>query len=164
MHRIHLEECSRPSSEFQRRLNPALKEVVKKEIIKWLDADIIYPISYSQWVSPIQMVPKKAGLIVVQNEHGEDVPTRVQIGWRVCIDNRKLNSATRKDHFPLPFLDQVVERMAGKSYFCFLDGYFNYNQVEVHPDDEDKTTFTCPFGTFALRRLPFGLCNAPDTF
>ncbi|CAN6440456.1 unnamed protein product [Victoria cruziana] len=105
MHRIHLEEGSRPSREFQRRLNPALKEVVKKEIIKWLDAGIIYPISDSQWVSPIQMVPKKAGLTVVQNEQGKDVPTRVQTGWRVCIDYRKLNSATRKDHFPLLFLD-----------------------------------------------------------
>ncbi|CAN6483846.1 unnamed protein product [Victoria cruziana] len=164
MHRIHLEEGSRPSREFQRKLNPALKEVVKKEIIKWLDADIIYPISDSQWVSPIQMVPKKAGLTVVQNEHGNDVPTRVQTGWRVCIDYRKLNSATRKDHFPLPFLDQVVERLAGKSYFCFLDGYSGYNQVEVHPDDQEKTTFTCPFGTFAFRRMPFGLCNAPGTF
>ncbi|CAN6462463.1 unnamed protein product [Victoria cruziana] len=164
MHRIHLEEGSRPSREFQRRLNPALKKVVKKEIIKWLDAGIIYPISDSQWVSPIQMVPKKAGLTVVQNEHGEDVPTRVQTGWRVCIDYRKLNSATRKDHFPLPFLDQVVKRLAGKSYFCFLDGYSVYNQVEVHPDDQEKTTFTCPFGTFAFRRMPFGLYNAPDTF
>ncbi|CAN6453991.1 unnamed protein product [Victoria cruziana] len=164
MHRIHLEEGSKPTREYQRRLNPALKEVVKKEIIKWLDAGIIYPISDSQWVSPIQMVPKKAGLTVVQNEHGEDVPTRVQTGWRVCIDYRKLNSATRKDHFPLLFLDQVVERLAGKSYFCFLDGYSGYNQVEVHPDDQEKTTFTCPFGTFVFRRMPFGLCNAPGTF
>ncbi|CAN6484019.1 unnamed protein product [Victoria cruziana] len=164
MHRIHLEEGSKPSREFQRRLNPALKEVVKKEIIKWLDAGIIYPISDSEWVSPIQMVPKKAGLTVVKNEHGEDVPTRVQTGWRVCIDYRKLNSATRKDHFPLPFLDQVLEKLAGKSYFYFLDGYSGYNQVEVHPDDQEKTTFTCPFGTFAFRRMPFGLCNAPGTF
>ncbi|CAN6455622.1 unnamed protein product [Victoria cruziana] len=99
MHRIHLEEGNKSSHEFQRRLNPALKEVVKKEIIKWLDVGIIYPISDSQWVSPIQMVPKKAGLTVVQNEHGEDVPTRVQTGWRVCINYRKLNSATQKDHF-----------------------------------------------------------------
>ncbi|CAN6459158.1 unnamed protein product [Victoria cruziana] len=83
MHRIHLEEGSKPSREFQRRLNPALKEVVKKEIIKWLDAGIIYPISDNEWVSPIQMVPKKAGLTVIKNEHGEDVPTRVQTGWRV---------------------------------------------------------------------------------
>ncbi|CAN6447216.1 unnamed protein product [Victoria cruziana] len=164
MHRIHLEEGRKPSREFQRRLNPALKEVVKKEIIKWLDAGIIYPISDSEWVSPIQMVPKKAGLTVIKNEHGEDVPTRVQTGWRVCIDYRKLNSATRKDHFPLPFLDQVLEKLAGHSYFCFLDGYSGYNQVVVHPDDQEKTTFTCPFGTFAFRRMPFGLCNAPGTF
>ncbi|CAN6456009.1 unnamed protein product [Victoria cruziana] len=110
------------------------------------------------------MVPKKAGLTVIKNEHGEDVPTRVQAGWRVCIDYRKLNGATRKDHFPLPFLDQVLEKLAGKSYFCFLDGYSGYNQVEVHPDDQEKTTLTCPFGTFAFRRMPFGLCNAPGTF
>ncbi|CAN6453639.1 unnamed protein product [Victoria cruziana] len=151
-----------PSRKFQRKLNPALKEVVKKEIIKWLDTGIIYLILDSEWVSPIQMVPKKAGLTVVKNEHGQDVPTRVQTGWRVCIDYRKLNSATCKDHFPLPFLDQVLEKLAGKSYFCFLDGYSGYNQV--HPDDQEKTTFTCPFGTFAFRRMPFGLCNAPGTF
>ncbi|CAN6454464.1 unnamed protein product [Victoria cruziana] len=164
MHRIHMLEGSKPTREFQRRLNPALKEVVKKEIIKWLDAGIIFPISDSEWVSPIQMVPKKAGLTVVKNEHGEDIPTRAQSGWRVCIDYRKLNLATRKDHFPLPFLDQVLEKLAGQSYYCFLDGYSGYNQVAVHPDDQEKTTFTCPFGTFAFRRMPFGLCNAPGTF
>ncbi|CAN6441210.1 unnamed protein product [Victoria cruziana] len=164
MHRIHMLEGSKPTREFQRRLNPALKEVVKKEIIKWLDAGIIFPISDSEWVSPIQMVPKKAGLTVVKNEHGEDIPTRAQSGWRVCIDYWKLNLATRKDHFPLPFLDQVLEKLAGQSYYCFLDGYSGYNQVAVHPDDQEKTTFTCPFGTFAFRRMPFGLCNAPGTF
>ncbi|CAN6446975.1 unnamed protein product [Victoria cruziana] len=141
-----------------------MKEVVKKEIIKWLDAGIIFPISDSEWVSPVQVVLKKAGLTVVKNEHGEDIPTKAQTGWRVCIDYRKLNVATRKDHFPLPFLDQVLERLAGQSYYCFLDGYYGYNQVAVHPDDQEKTTFTCPFGTFAFRRMPFGLCNAPGTF
>ncbi|CAN6477213.1 unnamed protein product [Victoria cruziana] len=164
MHRIHTLEGSKPTREFQRRLNPALKEVVKKEIIKLLDAGIIFPISDSEWVSPIQMVPKKAGLTVVKNEHGEDIPTRAQSGWRVYIDYRKLNLATRKDHFPLPFLDQVLEKLAGQSYYCFLDGYSGYNQVAVHPDDQEKITFTCPFGTFAFRRMPFGLCNAPGTF
>ncbi|CAN6487228.1 unnamed protein product [Victoria cruziana] len=164
MHRIHTLEGSKPTREFQRRLNPALKEVVKKEIIKWLDAGIIFPISDSEWVSPVQMVPKKAGLTVVKNEHGEDIPMRTQTGWRVCIDYRKLNAATRKDYFPLPFLEQVLEKLAGQSYFCFLDEYSGYNQVVVHPDDQEKTTFTCPFGTFAFRRMPFGLCNAPGTF
>ncbi|CAN6465740.1 unnamed protein product [Victoria cruziana] len=141
-----------------------MKEVVKKEVIKWLDAGIIFLISDSQWVSPVQVVPKKVGLTVFKNEKGEDIPTRVQTGWRVCIDYRKLNNATRKDHFPLPFLDQVLEWLASQSYFCFLDGYSGYNQVPVHPGDQEKTTFTCPFGTFAFRRMPFGLCNAPGTF
>ncbi|CAN6444870.1 unnamed protein product [Victoria cruziana] len=163
-HMIHKLEDSKPTREFQRRLNPAMKEVDKKEIIKWLDAGIIFPISDSEWVSPVQVVPKKAGLTMVKNEHGEEIPTRAQTGWRVCIDYRKLNAATRKDHFPLLFLDQVLERLAGQSYYCFLDGYSSYNQVAVHPDDQEKTTFTCPFGTFAFRRMPFGLCNAPGTF
>jgi len=82
----------------------------------------------------------------------------------VCIDYRKLNSATRKDHFPLPFIDQMVERLAGHAYYCFLDGYSGYNQVPVDPEDQEKTTFTCPFSRFAYRRMPFGLCNAPATF
>ena len=86
------------------------------------------------------------------------------IGWRVCIDYRKLNSATRKDHFPLPFIDQMLERLAGYEYYCFLDGYSGYNQIPIAPEDQKKTTFTCPYGTFAFRRMPFGLCNAPTTF
>lgn len=68
------------------------------------------------------------------------------------------------DSFPLPFIDQILERLAGQSYYCFLDGYSGYNQVAVDPKDQKKTTFTCPFGTFAYRRMPFGLCNAPATF
>ena len=82
----------------------------------------------------------------------------------MCIDYRKLNDATRKDHFPLPFIDQMLERLAGKSHYCFLDGFSRYFQVPIAPEDQDKTTFTCPFGTFAYRRMPFGLCNAPGTF
>ena len=82
----------------------------------------------------------------------------------MCIDYRMLNKATRKDHFPLPFIDQILERLAGQSFFCFLDGYSGYNQVPVFPEDQEKTTFTCPFETFAFRRMPFGLCNAPATF
>jgi hypothetical protein len=163
-HRIFLEDDSRPSRQPQRRLNPIMQEVVKKEIIKWLDADIIYPISDSSWVSPTQVVPKKAGLTVVTNEKGENIATRTASSWRVCIDYRKLNTATKKDHFPLPFIDQILERLAGREFYCFLDGYSGYNQVAVHPEDQDKTTFTCPFGTFAFRRMPFGLCNAPATF
>ncbi|KAM1441407.1 hypothetical protein ACFXTO_009525 [Malus domestica] len=141
-----------------------MMEVVKKEIIKLLDYGVIYPISDSCWVSPVQVVPKKSGVTVVKNAEDELVPTRIQTGWRVCIDYRKLNNTTRKDHFPLPFIDQMLERLAGHSFYCFLDGYSGYNQIVIAPDNQEKTTFTCPFGTFAYRRMPFGLCNAPATF
>ncbi|XP_055961016.1 uncharacterized protein LOC126672590 [Mercurialis annua] len=164
MHKIHLENESRASAQRQRRLNPNMKEVVHKEIVKLLDAGIIYPISDSAWVSPIQCVPKKGGMTVIENEKGEQISTRTVTGWRVCIDYRKLNTETRKDHFPLPFIDQMLERVAGHAYYCFLDGYSGYNQILIFPDDQEKTTFTCPYGTFAYRRMPFGLCNAPATF
>jgi len=82
----------------------------------------------------------------------------------MCIDYRKLNQATRKDHFPLSFMDQMLERLAGKTYYCFLDGYSGYNQITVDPQDQEKTAFTCPFGVFTYRKMPFGLCNAPATF
>ena len=110
------------------------------------------------------MVPKKSGIQVVKNDKNELVPTRLVTGWGMCIDYQKLNAATRKDHFPLPFIDQMLERLAGKQYFCFLDGYSGYFQIYVDPDDQEKTTFTCPFDTYAYRRMPFGLCNAPGTF
>ncbi|KAI3690179.1 hypothetical protein L2E82_48154 [Cichorium intybus] len=164
MHKILMEEDFKPTREAQRRLNPPMMEVVKKEILKLLNAGMIYPISDSKWVSPVQVVPKKSGITVTENVHGELVPTRVQNGWRVCIDYRKLNNATRKDHFPLPFIDQMLERLAGKTHYCCLDGYSGFHQIPVAPEDQEKTTFTCPFGTFAYRRMPFGLCNAPATF
>jgi hypothetical protein len=164
MHKIHLEENSKPLREPQRRLNPTMQEVVRTKVIKLLDAGIIYPISNSKWVNPIHVVPKRVGLTVVKNKNNELVPTRIQSEWRVCIDYHKLNAATRKDHFPLPFIDQMVERLAGHEYYCFLNGYSGYNQVPVDPEDQEKTTFTCPFGTFTYRRIPFGLCNALATF
>jgi hypothetical protein len=129
MHKIHLEEDTKPSREPQRRLNPTMQEVVRGEVIKLLDAGIIYPIFDSKWVSPIHVMPKRAGVTVMQNKEGELVPTRVQSGWRVCIDYRKLNTATRKDHFPFSFIDQMVERLAGHEYYCFLDDYSGYNQL-----------------------------------
>ena len=103
-------------------------------------------------------------MIVIKNEKNELIPTRKVIGWRVCIDYRKLNDATRKDHFSLPFIDQMIEKLSGHEYYCFLDDYFGYNQIPVAPEDQEKTTFTCPYVTFAYRRMPFGLCNAPTTF
>ena len=137
---------------------------MKEEIPKWRNAEIIYPISDSQWVSLVHVVPKKAGVTVTMNDKGEEIQTRLLTKWRVCIDYRKLNAVTKKDHFLLPFIDQILDRLAGKTYFCFLDGYSGYNQIAIHPDDKKKTTFTYPFGTFAFRRMPFRLFNAPATF
>ncbi|RVW26775.1 Retrovirus-related Pol polyprotein from transposon 17.6 [Vitis vinifera] len=129
-HHIYMEEEAKPIRQFQRRLNPHLQEVVRAEVLKLLQAGIIYPISDSPWVSPTQV----------------------------------LNAVTRKDHFPLPFIDQVLERVSGHPFYCFLDGYSGYFQIEIDLADQEKTTFTCPFGTYAYRRMPFGLCNAPATF
>jgi hypothetical protein len=159
-----MEDDHKPTIESQRRLNPNLKEVVKKEILKLLDAGIIYPISDSKWVSPVHVVPKKGGTTVIKGEGDKMISTRMVTGWRMCIDYRKLNNATRKDHFPLPFVDQMLERLANHTHFCYLDGYSGFFQIPIHPDDQEKTTFTCPYGTFAYRRMPFGLCNAPATF
>ncbi|XP_062080520.1 uncharacterized protein LOC133785286 [Humulus lupulus] len=112
MYLILLEEGFKPTREAQRRLNPPMMEVVKKDLLKLLSVGIIYPISDSQWVSPVQM----------------------------------------------------LERLAGHPYYFFLDGYSGYNQIVIALEDQEKTTFTCSFGTFAFRRMPFGLCNAPATF
>ncbi|CAN4118143.1 unnamed protein product [Withania somnifera] len=101
-----------------------MKEVFRKEVIKWLDVGIIYPIS----------------------------------------DNKELNNATRKDHYPIPFMDRMLDKLAGQNYFCFLDVYFGYNQIVMAPKDQENRTFTFPFGTYAFRRIPFGLCNALATF
>ncbi|GJZ14047.1 reverse transcriptase domain-containing protein [Tanacetum coccineum] len=114
-HKILMEDDCKPSVQSQRRVNPKIHEVIKKEVIKLLDAGMIYPISDSPWVSPIHCVPKKGGMTVVANEENELIPTR-------------------------------------------------YFQIPIDPHDQEKMTFTCPYGTFAYRRMPFGLCNAPGTF
>ena len=163
-HRILIEEDSRPSREAQRRLNPKVWDVVKDEILKWLNAGIIYPISDSPWVSPVHVVPKKAGITVMTNDKGEELQTRLPTKWRICIDYQKLNAATKKDHFPLPFIDQILDKLSGQGFYCFLNGYSRYNQLAIHLDDQAKTTFTCPFGTYAFQRMSFGLCNAPVIF
>ncbi|KAI3814025.1 hypothetical protein L1987_18767 [Smallanthus sonchifolius] len=133
--KILMEDVYKPAVQHQRRLNPNMQEVV----------------------------PKKGGMTVITNERNELIPTRTVTGWRVCIDYRKLNDATRKDHFPLLFIDQMLERIAGKMFYCFLDGFSGYFQILIAPEEQEKTTFTCPYGTFAYRRMPFGLCNAPAT-
>ena len=123
-----------------------MKEIVKTKLQKLLNVGFIYPICNNQWVSPLVVVPKKNGK------------------WRICVDYRELNKATQKDHFPLPFIDQVLDNLSGKKYFSFLDGFSGYNQIQIALEDQDKTTFTCPCGTFACTVLPFGLCNALATF
>jgi hypothetical protein len=141
-----------------------MREVVKKEVIKLLDARIIYSVPHSKWVSPVHCVPKKGGLTVVKNEKNELIPQRTMTRWQMCIDYRKLNKTTKKDHFPLPFIDEMLERLANHAYFCFLDGYSGIMQIPIHPDYQHKTTFTCPYRTFSYRRMPFGLCNALASF
>ena len=141
-----------------------MREVVKKEVLKLLYARIIYPMPHSEWVSPVQVVPKKGGMTVVRNKKNELIPQRTIIGWRMCIDYRKLNKATKKDHFPLPFIDEMLEHLMNHSLFCFLNGYSGYHQILIHPNDQSKTTFTCRYGTYAYRRMSFGLYNAPASF
>ncbi|RDX86385.1 hypothetical protein CR513_32281, partial [Mucuna pruriens] len=142
MHRILMEEAAKPIRQQQRRMNPTILDVVKKEVTKLLTVGIIYPISDSQWVSLIQ----------------------IQNSWRVCIDYRRFNQATRKDHFPFLFIDQVLEKLLGKSHYYFLDSFSGYMQIHITLEDQHQTTFTCPFGTFAYTHMPFGLCNSPSTF
>nr|GEY82540.1 DNA-directed DNA polymerase [Tanacetum cinerariifolium] len=160
-HKILIEDDYKPAVQSQRRVNPKIHDVIMKKVIKLLDARMIYPIFDSPWVSPIHCVPKKEGITVVANENNELIPTRLVTGWRVCIDYMKLNDATKKDHFPLPFMDQMLEWLAGNEFYCFLDGFSRYFQIPIDPQDQEKTTFTCPYGTFAYQRMPFGLCNAP---
>ncbi|GKA32663.1 reverse transcriptase domain-containing protein [Tanacetum coccineum] len=149
---------------LQRCLNLKVQDVVKNKIVRLLDSGLIYSISDSPWVSPIQVVPKKGGMTVVLNDNNKLIPSRTVTGWRVCIDYRKLNGATRKDHFPLPFIDQMLERLSGNEYYYFLDGFSGFFQIPIAPKDQEKITFTCPYGTFAYRRMTFGLCNALATF
>nr|GEX33849.1 reverse transcriptase domain-containing protein [Tanacetum cinerariifolium] len=143
-YKILIEEDFEPAVQHQRRVNPKIHDVIKQEVMKLLDAALIYPISYSPW--------------------NELILARLVTSWRVCIDYRKLNEATRKDHFPLSFMDQMLERLAGNQYYCFLDGFSGYFQIPIDLKDQEKTTFTYPYGTFTYHRMPFGLCSAPGTF
>nr|GEV52759.1 reverse transcriptase domain-containing protein [Tanacetum cinerariifolium] len=136
-HKILLEEDYEPKVQSQRRVNPKIHDVIKKEVEKLLDAGLIYPILDSPWVSPVHCVPKKRGMSVVTNDENELVPTRLVTRWR---------------------------RLAGNKYYCFLDGFSGYFQIPIDPKDQEKSTFTCPYRTFAYKCMPFGLCNAPGTF
>jgi hypothetical protein len=104
-----------------------MKEVVRTEILKLLEAGIFHPIADSRWVSPVHCVPKKGGITIVPNDKNELIPQRIVTGYRMVIDFRKLNKATRKDHYPLPFIDQMLERLSNHTHFCFLDGYSGFS-------------------------------------
>ena len=147
-HKINMEPDAKPIVDHQRLLNPKMKEVVRTEILKLLEAGIIYPIADSRWVSPVHCVPKKGGITFVPNDKNELIPQRIVTGYRMVIDFRKLNKVTRKDHYPLPFIDQMLERLSKHTHFCFLDGYSGFSQIPVSKEDQEKTTFTCPLGTF----------------
>ena len=121
-HHIYIKSDSWSVCQPQRRMNPNLRDIAKEEIHKILEAGFIYPISDSEWVSPLVIVPKKNGK------------------WRVCVDYRELNKATHKDHFPLPFIDQVLDTLSEKKFFFFLDGFSGYNQIQIALEDQDKTT------------------------
>lgn len=145
-HYIDLEPDTKPVRQRQRRMNPNYTTLVKAELLKLLEADFIYPVANSEWVSPIVVVPKKNGKL------------------RICVDFRKLNHKTKRDHFPLPFTDQLLDTVGGQEMYSFLDGFSGYNQVSIAEKDQAKTTFTTDWGTYAYRVMPFGLCNAPATF
>ncbi|GKF16091.1 hypothetical protein Tco_0061009, partial [Tanacetum coccineum] len=132
-HKILMEEDYKPAVQHQRRVNPKIHDVIKKEVEKLLDTGLIYPISDSPWVSPVHCIQKKGGFTVIENDENELIPTRLVTSWRVCIDYQKLNEATRKSHFPLSFMDQMFERLAGNEYYCFLDGFSSYFQIPIDP-------------------------------
>nr|GEY24271.1 DNA-directed DNA polymerase [Tanacetum cinerariifolium] len=143
----------KPAVQHQRMVNLKIHKVIKKEVIKLLDAGLIYSISDSPWVSPVHCVPKKGGITVVENEDNELIPTRLVTGWCVCIDYQKLNDATRKDHFPLMFLDQMLKRLAGNDYYCFLDvsqDIFNFLLT--------RKTKRRPVSLALMGRLPTDAC------
>ena len=144
-HHIILEPNTKPVRHRQYRMNPKYSLMVKEEIDKLLECGFIYPVPYSEWVSPIVFVPKKNGKV------------------RIYQDFRELNSATRKDYFPLPFTDAILDGVAGHECYSFLDGFSGYNQVQIALEDQPLTTFTTDWGTFAYNVMPFGLCNAPAT-
>ncbi len=145
-HRIPLIPGAIPIRQKERRMNPQLQLVVKAELEKLLQAGFIKPVEITDWVSPMVLVKKKNGKL------------------RVCIDYRKLNKNTQKDHFPLPFINNILDEVAGHEMYTFMDGYSGYNQVSIAPEDRHKTAFTTPWGTFIFLVMPFGLCNAPSAF
>lgn len=147
-----------------RKPNTLMQDMVKSEVLKLLDVGILYLISNNRWVSSTQVVPKKGKMTMVKNDQGELISTILTTEWRVCIDFKKLNSITKKDHFQLPFLNQVLEMVVRHDYYYFSDGYSSYFQIVTALEDREKNTFLCLFNIFAYRHMPFGLYNASTIF
>ncbi|RYA73748.1 hypothetical protein DD595_24825, partial [Enterobacter cloacae complex sp. 4DZ3-17B2] len=145
-HKIELKPEAKPKSQKLRRLGVIKEQALLKEVRKILAAGFIYPVENSEWVSPVVVTPKKNGK------------------WRVCVDYRPLNEATKRDHFPLPFHDEILNEVAGHEKYTVCDGYSGYFQIGIALEDQLKTTFITPWGCYAFRVMPFGLTNAPATF
>ena len=129
---------SRFSNNFARK--------IREEIDKLLEVEFIYEIEHTKWVSPIMVVRKKNGKLCV------------------CINLKQVNIATIRNNYPLPLTDHVLERVAGKQAYNFLDGFLGYNQVSISTSDQHNTAFAMEWGIFAYRVMPFGLTNASTTF
>jgi hypothetical protein len=145
-HKIPLEKYTIPFKKKLRPINPLLLPVIKREIKKLLDAKIIIPLRYSKWI---------ANLVIVRKKNGE---------VRLCVDFRNLNKCSKKDNYPLLKMEHLLRSISGAKVMSFLDGFSDYNQISVHPDDQEKTAFTTPWGTFMYAKMPFGLMNSRATF
>ena len=145
-HRIELQPRIKPVAQKLRRLGVVQRDALLAEVNKLLGAGFIYPVENSEWVSPVVVTPKKNGK------------------WRVFVDYKPLNTATKRDHFPLPFQDEILNEVSGHERYTVCDGYSGYFQIRIAEEDQKKTMFITPWGCFAYKVMPFGLNNAPSTF
>ena len=145
-HTIPLKPNQKPFKQKLRRINPMLLPMIEKEVKRMFEAGIIAPIRFSKWVSNLVPTRKKTGEI------------------RLCVDLRNLNQVSLEDHYPLPKMDHILQRVAGSSRISLLDGFLGFKKILVHPDEQDKTAFTTPWGTFKYVKMPFGLKNVGATF
>ena len=145
-HTIPIKEDAKPFRQKLRRINPLLLPLIEREVKKLFEAKIIVALRHSRWLANVVPVRKKNGEI------------------RICIDFKNLNKVSLKDNYPLAKMDHILQKVVGSQKMSMLDGFPGYNQVLVHPDDQEKTTFTTPWGTFMYSKMPFGLMNVGATF
>ncbi|MCO5563877.1 hypothetical protein L7F22_017528 [Adiantum nelumboides] len=145
-HMIPLKSDAKPSRQRSYTYNETFARTIKEEIDKLKEAEFIYEIEHTDWVSQIVMVHKKNGKL------------------RVCVNLKKVNNATIRDNYPFPIIDHVIERVAGREAYSFLDRFLGYNQLAIKPHDQHKIAFAIEWGIFAYRVMPFGLTNEPATF